>query len=60
MDETLVIPNEFLKGFVKKNIGFHQKIAKIEDLKVDHSKKLLKFQKPDFLYRKSYSKFDGF
>ena len=44
----------------KKYIDFPQKFAKIEDFKVDHSKKLLNFQNTGFLYRKSYSKFDGF
>ena len=37
-----------------------QKIAKIENFKFDHSKKLLNIQNTEFLYRKSYSKFDGF
>ena len=30
VDETLFMPNRFLKGFVKKYIDFHKKIAKIE------------------------------
>ena len=60
VDETLFMPNGFLKGFVKKYIDFHQKFAKIEDFKFDHSKKLLNIQNTEFLYRKSYSKFDGF
>ena len=58
--ETLFMPNEILLRFVKKYINFHQKFAKIEDFKVDHSKKLLNFQNRDFLYVKSYSKFDRF
>ena len=58
--ETLFMPNEILLRFVKKYINFHQKFAKIEDFKVDHSKKLLNFQNRDLLYRKSYSNFDAF
>ena len=57
---ALLMSNRFLKRFVKKYIGFHQKFAKIEDFKVDHSKKLLNFQNPDFLYRKFNSNFDAF
>ena len=34
VDETLFMPNEFLKGFVKTNIDFHQKFAKIERLQI--------------------------
>ena len=60
LDETLFMPNEILKRFVKKYIDFHQKFAKIEHFKVGHSKKLLNFQNSKFLYRKSYSKFNGF
>ena len=60
LDETLFMPNEILKSFYFENIDFHQKFTKIEDFKVDDSKKLLKFSNREFLYRKSYSKFDGF
>ncbi len=58
-DGVLFSPNQILKRF-KKIIDFHQKFAKIEDFKVDHSKKLLNFSNHEFLYRNSYSKFDGF
>ena len=59
-DATLFMSNQILKRFIKNKNDFHQKFAKIEDFKVDHSKKLLNFQNRDLLYRKSYSKFDGF
>ena len=59
VDGTLFISNQILKIFTKKYIDFHQKFTKIEDFKVDHSKKTLNFQNSEFLYRKSYSKFDG-
>ena len=58
--DALFMPNQIVKRFIKKYIDFHQKFAKIEGFKVDHSKKLLNFQNPGFLYRKSCSKFDGF
>ena len=39
---TLFMPNQILKRFEKKYIDFHQKFAKIEDFKVDYSKKTTK------------------
>ena len=59
-DGALFSPNQILKRFIKKFIDFHQKFAKIEDFKFDHSKKLLNFPNREFLHMKSYSKFDGF
>ena len=61
VDDTLFMSNQILKRLFFENIDFHQKFTKIEDFKVDHSKKkLLNFPNREFLYRKSYSKFDGF
>ena len=45
-DATLFMSNKILKRFIKNKNDFHQKIAKIEDFKVDHSKKTTKFPKP--------------
>ena len=42
-DATLFMPNKILKRFIKNKKDFHQKFAKIEDFKVDHSKKTTKF-----------------
>ena len=46
LDATLFMPNQILRWFIKKYIDFHKKFAKIEDFKVDYSKKTTKFPKP--------------
>ena len=45
VDATLFMSNQILKMFIKNKFDFHQKFAKIEDFKVDHSKKNTKFSK---------------
>ena len=58
------MPNQILTRFTKKFKDFHQKFAKIEDFKVDHSKKLLKLtiiiRIHEIYYRISYTKNRGF
>ena len=39
VDGTLFMPNLILKRLFFENIYFHQKITKIEDFEVDHSRK---------------------
>ena len=64
------MPNQILKRLFFENFDFHKKITKIEDFKVDHSKKTTKFiDNPqnasnllqDFLYKNSrFGKFSSF
>ena len=45
-NDTLLMSNQILKRLLFENFDFHQKITKIEDFKVDNSKKTTKFPKP--------------
>ena len=45
LDGTLLMPNQILKRLFFENIDFHKKITKIEDFKVDNSKKTTPVQR---------------
>ena len=64
LDDTLFMTNQNLKRFIKKYIDFNQKLATIEDFKVDYSKKLLKssiiIRIHQIYYRISYTKIQSF